>query len=252
MKTRIFFLMTLLASSLLSNAQLYLGAKVGLNFANLNASIANTAFNKKIGINGGATIKYNFTNTLGAQMDLAFSQMGSIAKEVTVVDDGAGTITTTTKETTYDYSYLQIPVYVNFEIPIKTENLVPYRLTESMASFHLQGGFFFGYGLGNNATTTEKASAVDDLGNTTITVAPKVSGADITFNPIDVGLAIGAGFSFKLSDRGRLTVDGRYIMGFMPVNTSLLSPLFSASNRAPQIQLGYIHRISRLKRWQVL
>jgi hypothetical protein len=185
-------------------------------------------------------------------MDLAFSQMGSIAKEVTVVDDGAGTITTTTRETTYDYSYLQIPVYVNYEIPIKTENLIPYRLTESVASFHLQGGFFFGYGLGNNAETTEKASAADDLGNTTVTIAPKVSGADLTFNPIDFGLSVGVGFSFKLSDRGRLTVDGRYVMGMLPVNTNLLSPLFDATNRAPQVQLGYIHRISRLRRWQVL
>lgn len=252
MKSKIIGFTAVMFISLASQAQFYLGAKAGLNFANINASIANTTFNKKIGVNGGASLRYNFTNTLGAQMDYLFSQMGANAKEVVVTDDGSGTVTTTTTETKYDYSYLHIPVYVNYEIPIKSESLVPYHLTESMVSVHLQGGFFFGYGLGNNSVTSEKETIVDDLGNTTINVLPQISGADITFNPIDFGLSVGVGFSFKLSERGRLTVDGRYVMGMMPVNTLALSPLFTATNRAPQVQLGYIHRISRLKRWQVL
>ena len=250
MKSKIVFLLALLMTFGVSKAQFYLGAKVGLNFANLNTTIPNTAFNKKIGINGGATLKFNFNNQFGVQMDAAFSQMGSNSKMVNVVDNGDGSVSTTTTEILYDYTYLQIPLVANLEIPIKTENLIPYRITKSTASIHFMGGLYFGYNLGNTQVRSEKTTTVDDLGNTSSVVAPKLTTSGIlTFNPIDLGIAVGAGVSFRLSDKGRLTVDGRYLMGIMRNSTNLLEP--DAKNVAPQIQLGYIHRISRLRRWQI-
>lgn len=256
MKNRISLLLVLLTVSIAANAQLYLGAKVGLNLANIKSSFANTTFNKSIGINGGATVKFNFTSTLGAQMDLLYSQMGSKAKMVTTADDGLGNITTTTTEDIYTFSYLQVPIFANFEIPIRSENLVPYRLTESVVSIHLQGGGYFGYALSNNRSTQTKTSTLDNLGNTTIDVLPKVSGANKKFNGIDFGLALGAGVSFKLSQVGRLTIDGRLLMGLSNFNSdkayartvSLTYPVMK--NMVTQVQLGYIHRITKPKRWK--
>jgi hypothetical protein len=262
MKNKISLMIALLVASFASNAQLYLGGKVGLNLANVSASgaaVTNVAFNKKIGINGGATLKYNFTNTLGAQMDLLYSQMGSNSKQVTETDDGAGGKITMIEETLYDLSYLQIPLFVNFEIPIRTENLIPYRISESVVSAHLYGGGYFGYALGHTATYSAKTTTVDVDNNTTIVLTPKAAikeDSKHAFNAMDFGLAIGAGFSFKLSDKGRFTIDGRYLMGMGDFNSNGTYYLVgkvkpSMKNKAPQIQLGYIHRISRLRRWQI-
>ncbi|MCB9252022.1 MAG: PorT family protein [Flavobacteriales bacterium] len=250
MKRKLVVFTVFLLATLMTNAQLYLGAKVGLNFANLSTSVANTAYNKKIGINGGGTLKFNFNNTFGAQMDVLFSQMGSNAKSVNVVDNGDGTTSTTTTEELHDYTYVQIPVFANLEIPIKSENLIPYRITHSAVSIHFMGGFYFGYNIGNSVETSQKTATTDGLGNTSITVAPKTTLAgDLFFNPIDLGIAAAAGVSFRLSPKGRLTVDGRYLMGIFRNSTNLFAP--DAFNRAVQVQLGYIHRISRLRRWQI-
>ena len=252
--------MALLMVSVLAKAQFYMGAKVGLNMANITASYPNMAFNKKFGINGGATVKYNFQNYLGVQADVLFSQMGSKSKEVTLSDDGAGGTITTVDEALYDLPYIQIPVFVNFEIPIRTENLVPYRLTETVVSVHLCAGGYFGYGLPPSVTYSSKSTTVDVDGNTTIDVAPKTNYVEdpfFAYNPIDFGIVAGAGVSFKLSSKGRFTVDARYMMGMSNMNATgaFLSdfiPFTTMKNKAPQIQLGYIHRISKLKRWQIL
>jgi len=254
MKNKIILLTVLLATSLLSNAQLYVGAKVGLNLANISASFPKTTFSTKIGINGGATLKYHFQNTMiGTQMDILYSQMGSHSKKVEEVVDASGSLKTTTK-IDYDFTYLQIPIYVNWEIPIKSEKLIPYRYTENIASVHLYGGGFFGYGIGNNVSTSITQYAVDVDNNATTTVIPKVSGASKKFNAIDFGLALGAGVSFNISKVGKLTVDVRYIKGMGNFNSNKAFnngagkyPVMT--NSAPQIQLGYIHRITKPRRW---
>ncbi len=254
MRNKIILLTVLLAASLLSNAQLFLGAKVGLNVANVSASFPKTSFSTKMGINGGATLKYNFMSTFGLQMDMLYSQMGANSKKVEALPDDAGGTITTTTETVYDFSYLQIPIYANWEIPIKSEKLVPYRVRENVISIHLFGGGFFGYGLGNNAATSVKKYLVDVDGNASTTVIPKVSGANSKFNSIDFGIAAGAGVSFNISKVGKLTVDLRYIMGMGNFNSNKAFndgggkyPVMT--NSAPQIQLGYIHRITKPKRW---
>ncbi|MFM9945858.1 MAG: porin family protein [Bacteroidia bacterium] len=253
MKNKIIIVTLLLAASLLSKAQLHLGAKVGLNFANVSSSFTATSFNKKIAINGGATLKYNFINTFGVQMDLLYSQMGSLSKKVETMPDGLGGTLTTTTEVVYDFSYLQIPVFANIEFPIKSEKLIPYRYSENIVSIHLIGGGYFGYALANNSATSVKQYLVDVDGNPSTTVLPKVSGASKKFNKIDFGLAFGAGISFNLSKVGKLTVDGRYLMGMANVNSKKAYPDLlkypEMKNKTVQIQLGYIHRITKPKRW---
>ena len=256
MRNKIILVTLILATSLFTKAQLYLGAKVGLNLANVTATFPATAFNKKIGFNGGATLKYNFVNTFGLQMDLLYSQMGSQSKKVEKMDDGAGGVITTTTETIYDLSYLQVPLFVNWEIPIKSEKIVPYRYSENIVSFHFYGGGFFGYALGNNASTSVKNYTVDADKAATTVVSPKVSGTIKKFNKIDYGIALGTGVSFNLSKIGKLTLDFRYLMGLSNFNSGkaietipLAKKYPVMTNKAPQIQIGYIHIITKPKRW---
>lgn len=253
MRNKIVLVTVLLAVSFISKAQLYLGAKVGLNVANVSASFPATSFSKKMGINGGATLKYNFVNTCGAQMDILYSQMGSISKKEEIFEDVTIGRTTTTTETIYDFSYLQIPIFVNIEVPIKSEKLVPYRYSENVVGIHFYGGGYFGYALANNVSTSVKQYLVDIDGNKTTTVLPKVSGASKKFSPIDYGIAFGTGVSFNLSKVGKLTVDGRYMMGLANFNTKAFANTAGKypvmKNSVIQIQLGYIHRITKPKRW---
>jgi len=250
MKNKIAIIIVFLTLSNLSNAQFYLGAKVGLNFANVSGNVAYTTFNSKIGINGGATAKYNFMNHLGAQMDILYSQMGTKGSLVTIVDDGAGTTIKTEQETIYNDSYVQVPLFINWELPIKQDKLIPYRVSGSIASVHLFGGGFFGYGIGNTESTTGKITTTSGGATTTESLA-KTSGSNKYFSAIDFGIMFGAGFSFKLSDKGKLTIDGRYLMGLASTSSNVkFYP--DLKNMAPQVQLGYIHRISKLKRWQIL
>ncbi len=255
MRNKFILLTVLLATSLLSNAQLYLGAKVGLNVANVTASFPKTSFSTKMGINGGATLKYKFASSFGLQMDLLYSQMGSQSKKVEVTTDPLIGTTTTTTETVYDLSYFQIPIYANIEIPIKSEKLIPYRVMENVVSIHFFGGGYFGYGLGNNISTSVKTSLIDiDNNNVPQSPIPKVSGAAKKFNGIDYGIAAGAGVSFNLSKVGKLTVDIRYLLGMGNFNSNKAFndgtgkyPIMT--NSAPQIQIGYIHKITKSKRW---
>ena len=255
MRNRIILVTVLLATSFLTKAQLYIGAKAGLNFANFSADMGNgTAFNKKIGINGGATVKFNFINTFGLQMDLLYSQMGSKSSHELIMDDGAGGKITTTTKTTYDFSYLQVPLYANIEFPIKSEKLIPYRYTENVVSIHLFGGGYFGYGLGNNTATTIDQFTIDVDNNKTTSPTTKTSGTSKKFNAIDFGVAFGAGVSFNISKVGKLTLDGRYLMGLANFNSNKAYPNSvgkypEMKNKAPQVQLGYIHRITKPKRW---
>ncbi len=253
MRNKLVIFSLIMATSFLSQAQLYMGAKVGLNFANVSATFVNTEFTQKIGIGGGGTLKFNFSNTFGLQSDLLYSQMGAQSKKVVLVDDPTIGKTTTTTEVLYDLSYIQVPLFVNIEIPIKSEKLIPYRYTENLVGIHLYGGGYFGYGIANNISTSVKDYLVDLDGNKTTTVIPKVSGKNTKFNAIDFGLAFGTGISFNLSKVGKLTVDGRYLLGLGNFNSSrafvdgVKYPVMK--NSAIQAQLGYIHRISKPKRW---
>ncbi|NUM32340.1 MAG: PorT family protein [Bacteroidetes bacterium] len=251
MKRKLSLLIVITVITYTAQAQFYLGAKLGLNFANFSASVPNYNYSTKIGLNGGAALKYKFNKNWGVQMDLLYSQMGSIGKSVTASDDGAGNVTTITTKPTYTFSYLQVPVYANLEIPIKSEELIPYRYRDNIVSIHLFAGGYFGYGLSNNTSTLTTTSVKDENNNVT-TTSSKVSGSNSKFNAIDYGLGFGAGVSFKLSTLGKLTIDGRYLLGMGNFNSNKAYTATSIvmKNTAPQIQLGYIHRISKLKRWQ--
>lgn len=252
MKRKISLLVLVSMIALSTQAQFYLGAKLGLNFANFSASVPNYNYSTKIGLNGGAAMKYKFNKNWGVQMDLLYSQMGSNGKSVTISkDETTNSTTTITTKPAYTFSYLQVPLYANIEIPIKSEEIIPYRYSDNIVFIHLFAGGYFGYALSNNTSTLTTTLVVDENNNATST-SSKVSGANSKFNAIDYGLGFGAGIAFKLSDKGRLTVDGRYLLGMSDFNSNkaYTAGKVAMKNTAPQIQIGYIQRISKLKRWQ--
>ncbi|MBI1306579.1 MAG: outer membrane beta-barrel protein [Bacteroidetes bacterium] len=241
MKTLKNIALTALAGALMipaANAQFYLGARTGINMAKMNTNVAGAIDNSIIGILGGATTRYQFTNHFSACGDALFSQFGNNQKYT--IDIPGASQTTETKTTV---NYLQIPLYINYEIPFKPKDLVPYRVHESFVSGHLYGGGYFGYALGANQSVT----------TTTITdaetvVSPTVSGAvdKKNFNAMDFGIMAGVGLSFRLDQdkRQRLFLDFRYMMGMADFDASKEG---SATNSAMAISIAYSYKMTARK-----
>jgi hypothetical protein len=181
----IFTFCAILFSVNTASAQWYVTPTAGLNVSNVstNDPTALLTVSSLMQINGGLVIRKQFSKQFSAQADVLFSQMGAkytIDADPVVVTD-------------FSYNYVQIPLYINYEIPFMPKNLVPYRVKTSVMSAHLIAGGYFGYGL---------------------------DGSNDFHNAIDFGLAFGGGFSFKLDpdDKKRLTIGARYLMGMSDYN----------------------------------
>ncbi|MCB9262081.1 MAG: PorT family protein [Flavobacteriales bacterium] len=217
-----------------ANAQWYAGPRLGLNYAKM--SFNNGGENRfALGFHGGATGRFQFTKQFSAQADLLASIMGN-----TNVVETTAAGTTTTIETTTSPFYVQLPLYINFEKPIKSKQLVPYRVKESVVSFHLYGGGYFGYALSSAQSTTTTIN--DGTTKTTTTVSGNLESS--TYNPIDFGVMLGTGFSFKLDEhnKNRFYVDLRYLMGFSDYDKSKTG---TASNSAAQISFMFSRKITQ-------
>ena len=211
-------------------AQFYLGPRAGLNMSNMSHNTSGVDNISIMGFHGGLTSKYQFMKKLSVQMDATVSTMGN--KQKLIVND-------VTTETTTNSMYVQVPVYINFEKPIMPDNLVPYRVKKSSASFHLYGGGFFGYAL----------SATQGTKTTTPTEVTPAVNADIPstdYNAIDFGIMAGLGMSFKMDedDMKRLGLDARYLMGFSNFDKRAG---YSANNSAIQVSVFFTQKLTKRK-----
>ncbi len=221
-----------------ANAQFYLGRRAGLNLASMSTNAAGATVTSSMGIHGGLTLGYEFHDQLSVQMDALYSQMGAKS----TVEVTAGNAVTSTETTSY-LTYAQVPLYVNFEMPLKQKQLIPYRVKKSFASVHLYGGGYFGYGLGAQAKIDVTVNNNDGTAAVT-TPGTKADVVEGSFNEIDFGALAGVGFSFKLDedDKQRVSVDARYLLGF--ANTSNTSGV-EESNSAIQASIGYTVKLTK-------
>ncbi|MFT5723304.1 MAG: hypothetical protein ACI9JN_000413 [Bacteroidia bacterium] len=216
-----------------ASAQFYLGPRVGLNMSNMSWNTAGVDNISEMGFHGGATARYQFMKKLSVQMDAMVSTMGNKQKLIQTSDAG-----TTTTETTTKSMYVQVPIYISFERPIMPDNLVPYRVKKTSASFHLYGGGFFGYAL--SATQGTKLS-VDN-----VLVTPAIQG-DIdskNYNAIDFGIMGGLGMSFKMDehDTKRIGLDARYFLGMSNFDKRAG---YTATNSAIQISVMFTQKLTK-------
>jgi hypothetical protein len=231
-------LLSLVAFSISAQAQLYIGPRAGINLASLATNQAGYESNSKMGLNGGLTVRYQFMKQLSVQADALYSQMGG----ENVLETTTGNVVTKSA-TKYYYDYAQVPLYVNFELPLRAKTLVPYRVKTSFASIHLYAGGFFGYGIGSQAATTTTVSNNDGTG-AVVTAGGKGDLADGTFNAIDFGAMGGVGVSFKLDDQNkqRVGMDARYILGLG--NTSNVKAV-TETNSAIQACVTYSVKLTK-------
>jgi hypothetical protein len=201
-----------------SQPLLSIGGKVGLSSAGINSN----EYGKKP-VNGplaGLVAEFSFTKLFSLQLEAGYTLKGG----------GYGF--TYNKEQYYDYLKFKV-----IEIPL----LAKFTIGEPRVKFIGFLGPYVGYTL-----SVERNYQDPDLGITENTKYDNFYTYDedgIKPNRIDVGLAIGTGFSVDIGN-GRLFVDGRYTSGFgkwFELSTVDYSNkwLKDFSHRVVSINLGY-------------
>ncbi len=146
MKKGVIVVLLVLGSiSAFSQAQVAIGIKGGLNFANIDASSLNAAYNSRTGYHGGAFVLVKL-GKIGIQPELIYSKQGSTVR-----------INSTDIESNYDY----------FNIPIVLK-------LYTVAGINIQVGPQFGFASGNIPYTE-----VNGQGQT-VTLYDKLKGSDIS------------------------------------------------------------------------
>jgi len=135
-------LFVLVGLSAFSQAQVAIGIKGGLNFANIDASSLNAAYNSRTGYHAGAFVLVKL-GKIGIQPELIYSKQGSTVR-----------INSTDIESNYDY----------FNIPIVLK-------LYTVAGINIQVGPQFGFASGNIPYTINGQTAYDKLKGSDISAA---------------------------------------------------------------------------------
>ena len=159
-------LLGVIYSAAQSQAQVGIGIKGGLNFANVNTSSPSTAYNSRTGYHLGAFALFKFSK-IGIQPELLFSRQGSSLS-------ASGT----TADLSFDY--LNIPIILKLY---------------TVAGINIQVGPQFGF----------LSSATQTFNGTTTDVKSTVKGSDISLAmglgwDLPFGLLIDARYNLGLSE----------------------------------------------------
>ncbi len=129
-------------------------------------------------------------------------------------------------------AYIQVPITLQYMIPFKKKELVPYRMGQPKSFWFIEGGPYVAYGSSVSAFYDPDILALwTDPESDTFTTK------DLTPRKIDVGITTGIGINFSLGDEGktRLIVGTRANYGFL--NLFRDSRLGTATNFSA---VGYI------------
>lgn len=231
LKLSLIVLLTIVFSG--AQAQFYVGPRVGVNLANMSTNAAGATNAMKIGIAGGLTTKWTFAKNISLLGDVLYSQQGTESTLALAAPDGSIFSTTVTNST---YSFVSVPVMINFGVPIKSAKRVPYRMGGSFATWNLFAGGYFGYALGVNSNQTSTVAGPPPV---VTTASGKLESKD--YNAIDFGIAAGTGFTFEMDPRNFLSIDARYMMGLADAEPN---KDVTAKHSVIGVSLSYTYRLT--------
>ena len=215
MKKILISLSIILAMSLSANAQMWLNLKAGGGLALASGSDGSKG---GMAILSGLGYKHQLTKRLIAEGDVLFD-IRSV--EYLQSDDdyfaGGGT-------------YIQVPLTIQYMIPFKKDELVPYRMGQPSSYWFIEGGPSFSYGTSVNVLVDSTiVRNWRDQNN-------KIPESNYEANTIDVGFTAGIGLNFSIREgKSRLIVGTRANYGLLDVYK--YSRLGSATNLS---MVGYL------------
>jgi hypothetical protein len=185
MKKLVTLLLILAAFTSLSQAQMQIGPKVGLNISNVSGSDAGSP-DSKTGFAGGLFFMYQFSNMFAIQPEAYYTMKGAKEKQ---------DIEGYTVEATVSLDYIEVPLLLKLIIPIQGSSVHP--------------AVFAGPAVGFNTThkvkvEVEGQSAEDDI--------PDVKSTEFS-------LVFGGGVGFPVGNN-ELGFDVRYNLGLTTIDDS--------------------------------
>jgi hypothetical protein len=162
----LFFVLLLAAGAAMAQAQFSVGLKGGLNFANLDVSSAQNAYDSRTGYHLGAFTLIKLSK-IGIQPEIIFSQQGSKVKPV----NG--------DSFTSNFSYVNIPVMLKLY---------------TVAGINLQAGPQFGFLTNDPLVKDPQGNAIEDAYKKSDVSIGLGAGWDLPF-----GLSIDARYNLGLS-----------------------------------------------------
>ena len=172
----------------LSQAQMQIGPKAGLNISNISGNDAGSP-DSKTGFCGGLFFMYQFSNMFAVQPEAYYTMKGAKEKE---------SVEGYTVEATVSLDYIEVPILLKLVIPIQGSAVHP--------------AIFAGPAVGFNTTHKVKVeiegqSAEDDI--------PDIKSTEFA-------LVFGGGVGFPVGSN-ELGFDVRYILGLTTVDNSVES-----------------------------
>lgn len=186
MKTLIIVLFSFFTLSIISNAQMQIGSRAGLNIANTkgdDANIGDTDLDSRTGFNGGIFFMYQFSDLFAIQPEVYYTMKGA-------------TLNINSFDFTFSVDYIEVPVLLKLIIPVDGSNIRP--------------SIFAGPSVGFNTTAkvkvefdgeSEEEDVKDDIKST------------------DFGIVFGGGVGIMIG-KNELGFDIRYILGLSTIDDS--------------------------------
>jgi len=175
--TALFFFLFLF--SITTNAQMHAGLKAGLNISDViedDPGEEATNFSTKLSFVAGAYFNYQFNKLFALQPEVYYTTKGAELKDQY-------------NDLTLSLGYIEIPILLQFIIPIKESSLKPYLIAGPAAGFNLSAKTEYR----ENGQTTE----VDNKDNVEST---------------EFSLVFGGGIGFPLGNN-EIGLDVRYLLG---------------------------------------
>ena len=205
MKKTLITLCILAIMPVASNAQQWLTVKTGGGLATmLGYSSPNGAVNGGLATTFGVGYKHQLTKRLMAEGDILLDGRALLYPLSELDDDG-----------NVEYfagggTYINIPLTIQYQIPFKKKELIPYRVGQPKSYWFLEGGAYFAYGTGVNPLIDPFVVGQFAGGDDSITLAEQEP------RKVDVGLVGGIGVNFSIREgKNRLIVGTRSSYGLL-------------------------------------
>lgn len=202
-----------------ASAQISIGPKAGINLANWSVENAeeNGDYQSRMGYQFGVVAEIRINDHFAIQPEFNLIQKGA-KQEFSEVDSLIGSIST---KTNVVFNYLEVPV------------LIKAGTSFGPARVDLLAGPSFGYAL--SGKVKEEFTLNGETEKDEIDIDFKEDEVKRT----DVGLQLGAAFSFNLGESAKLFVDGRYLFGLTNLNDST-EDSFKVNNRGVALSAGVL------------
>jgi hypothetical protein len=186
-----------------SNAQMWLTVKGGGGLATVGGS---EVIVSGLAAGGGLGYKHQISKRLMLEGDILLDTRAVSYSTGTVDADG---------KTIYFLgggTYIQIPMTVQYMMPFKKKELIPYRMGQPKSYWFIEGGPYLAYGTSvltyPSPTILATYEALDD----------PINAADLSPRKIDLGITAGLGVNFSLNEgKNRLVVGARTNYGLLNV-----------------------------------